>query len=345
MLKHLLSTLFLFFIFNDVAAQYSNCYYYKLHKAFSLMQIEQYEEANKILLEEQKKVDKTLPFHYLYLAQSSAGMDKTVAAIDYLEKAILGGYSWKLIQKHKAFKTLHETKEWQILKEKYPKLQKEYYATLDMSMYFEVVERFEEEQAIRRFSMHQMLKKDTVHIKVIDKYMERIDSLNMLALKEMTEEKGFPGWSKVGFKGNGYVFIMLLHGLRVNDWAWEFFEPVMRQAVREGEFMPFQYQRIVDDHHRCQNENQWYGVWECENRDCKTDYTTEEMNEIDKNRLELGLITLGEMREIDEARSKLGLKKMTGLRAGNSSHEVPNNYQPLDKTTISKLLNCNETND
>ena len=342
MIKHLFASLFLLIIFNDATAQYSNCYYYKLNKAFYWMKIEQYEEANRILLAEQKKVDKTLPFHYFYLAQANAGLGNKEVAIGYLEQAILGGYSWRLIESHKVFKKLHNSKEWESLKAKYPKLNKEHYATLDTPMLLEVVRRFEEEQAIRRFSISQMLQIDTVHIKVIDKYMEEIDSLNMLGLKKMVEEKGFPGLSKVGFEGNRYVFIMLLHGLRFNDWAWEFFEPVMRQAVREGELMPFHYQRIVDDRNRCQNENQWYGVWECGNQDCKTDYTTEEMYEIDKNRLKLGLITLEEMRQIDEIHLALGLKKTSGLRASNSSFEVPDNYQPLNKTTQSKLLNCNK---
>ncbi|MGB1241156.1 MAG: hypothetical protein ACPG49_01455 [Chitinophagales bacterium] len=326
MTKHLFTTLFLFFLFNNVAAQYSNCYYYKLNKASSLIDVEKYEEANEILLAEKEKVDEIHLMHCLYLAKSSAGIGNEKACFSYMEQAILRGTTWATFERAEVYKPFHETENWKLLKEKYPKLQKEYYNNLNLSIHLKILKQYEQDQTIRRFYIYQR-KIDTTQAKIIGDYMNRIDSLSMVFLKELVEENGFPDWNEAGFYGNAYVYIMLKHGLRFNDWAWEFFEPVMKKAVDEGKLMPFQYKSIVDDRHRCQKEPQWYGIWECDSKNCRTDYTVEEIQEIDKNRLKLGLLTLGEVRET----------KTISI--------FPDNYEPLDETTKSNLLNCNETND
>lgn len=155
MIKHLFTTFFLLFTFNDVIAQYSNCYYYKLNKASSLMDMGKYDEAHDILLAQTEKVDEIHLMHYLYLAKSSAGIGDEEACFGYMKQAMLRGTTWETFERTEVYKSLHETEGWKALKEKYPQLQKEYYNNLNLSIHLKILKQFEQEQTIRRFFLYQ----------------------------------------------------------------------------------------------------------------------------------------------------------------------------------------------
>lgn len=147
------------------------------------------------------------------------------------------------------------------------------YAVLDVLM--------ERDQAPRmKFYSDSVIDTNAVNREIV-----LTDSLNLIEFRGIIYKLGYPGeWIMPGNVSR--VFVLLVHS-SYNQAFFDEMKPVFLMEVIEGRMPPSHYALWLDRHYSMTREPQPYGMLAIPG---KMDFSPEQIREIVKNRLEVGLI-------------------------------------------------------
>jgi len=231
-LKYLTATAFILTLFSASASQTTaqKKYLYHQHKAKIFFADSAYlRAAHEYQLAFKYRIDFALD--QFTCAVCFDHLDSTRQALHYLQLSITTGMDlqdagdlFPHLKKHGLFPTQKQIDS----------LQQKFYSNCNKDYVLQLKEMVDADQAVR-----------------INGRLEpgNVDSVNMEKLKLLFAKYGAPTYATVGYVGETYVFILLLHGLfdHVNDSAdWAYFEPLLRQTVLSGEVVPEHYALLYD---------------------------------------------------------------------------------------------------
>lgn len=151
--------------------------------------------------------------------------------------------------------------------------------------------------------------------KKVDSLIHLEDLSAMKSFKAIVKRIGFPDMLKVGKDGADAAFIILMHTLNSGvdeEENNQLILPLIKKSVLEGNFSSFYYAILVDRHKGLKRENQIYGTYWENVKGKKVVTPINEIENIDKRRIEIGLPTLRYSSEIENL-------------------ELPKEYTPIHK--------------
>lgn len=110
--------------------------------------------------------------------------------------------------------------------------------SIDTTYKRELKEVLKKDQAIRKYSIR---KNPTNHYDYNSDTIRYVDSLNLLKLKQLISEKGFPSEERVGY--NFELYLSVLHN---QQWKRNDLDSIIYQNVLLGKFSPYSYARLHD---------------------------------------------------------------------------------------------------
>lgn len=260
-----------------------SCYDAKNYK----MSVIYYEKAFKI--EHKKEGD-------LYNAGCSAAQaNENDKAFKWLNLAVDNGYDGIAhIKIDQDLTTLHETKKWNDLLIKLQKkldiVEKDY----DKPLQKELLDIYADDQGIRGDFM-KIYKTNKTNKKVIDsigKIMNYRDSINLIKVMKILDERGWVGKDVVGSEANQTLFWVIQHA----DLKYQQkYLPMMREAVKKGNASSGNLAYLEDRVALREGRRQIYGSQLSMPTDKKPYvYPLEDPDNVDKRRAEVGLGPLAE---------------------------------------------------
>ncbi|WP_433834834.1 DUF6624 domain-containing protein [Flavobacterium anhuiense] len=279
-----------FFIVANVAFAEAQTYNEWVKKADSCYRAENYtlsvanyEKAFKI---EQKDVDD------LYNAGCAASMAKeNKKAFKWLNLAIENGYeNIAHIQIDGDLKRLHSEKEW---KKTIDHLEKKIIvleANYDKPLNKELLAIYAEDQGIR----HEFMKiykekgRESKAFDSINNLMGYKDSINLVKVMKILNEKGWVGTGIVSYQANQTLFLVIQHA----DLKYQKkYLPMMREAVKKGNAKPSHLAYLEDRVALREGGKQIYGSQVYTNPSTKKNFVAplEDPDNVDKRRAAVGL--------------------------------------------------------
>lgn len=129
-----------------------------------------------------------------------------------------------------------------------------------------------------------------------------VDKANLIKLEQIIEDYGWPGFHLIG---NDNAFFLLLH--QPNDIQEKYIK-YLKPEVFKGNLSPDKYMQFVDDALYDSNEKQYYGLvnkYTCG----KHPYSMVDMEMLNKNRAEIGLISFEKFLELSKLRKEKRAKR------------------------------------
>lgn len=161
-------------------------------------------------------------------------------------------------------------------------LDKELAAILDSVYYYDQYGRKQIKEVEAKYGL------DSEQYKVLWKIIVEKDSLNLIAVKNILDTRGWLGEDVVGERGNSALFLVIQHA---EISTQEKYLPMMREAVRNGKANAASLALLEDRVALRQGKKQIYGSQV--NRDLKTNYyyvaPLDDPDNVDKRRAEVGL--------------------------------------------------------
>lgn len=269
--------------YKEFVQKADSCYRAKEYK----MSVAYYEKAFKT---EQKKAD-------LYNASCSAALLKEdKKAFEWLNLAIDNGYeNITYLQNDRDLKPLHVKKEWEEVINKLQKKLEIIEANYDKPLQKELLAIYVDDQEIRKDFMKIYTEKGTGHKQVdsIGKIMIYKDSLNLIKICKILDEKGWVGKDVVGAQANQTLFLVLQHG---NLQAQQKYLPMMREAVKKGNANQASLALLEDRVALREGRRQIYGSQIAINSITKKSHISplQDPDNVDKRRAEVGLGPIAE---------------------------------------------------
>ncbi|MEJ1240286.1 DUF6624 domain-containing protein [Chryseolinea sp. T2] len=130
--------------------------------------------------------------------------------------------------------SLHSDAQWKPLVAKMQVKNDSIEANYDKPLQAELLKILQEDQAIRRLYIAESNKLGFDHPRVdsLGKVMQHTDSINLVRVKPILDEKGWVGPGKVGKPASQALFLVIQH----SDLATqEKYLPMMREAVKKGD--------------------------------------------------------------------------------------------------------------
>jgi hypothetical protein len=257
-----------------------SCYTAKNYK----LSVSYYEKAFK--MEQKDQGD-------LYNAACSASMDKeNKKAFKWLNLAIDNGFEdMSHMQIDGDLKSLHEEKEW---KKTIDHLQKKLdilEANYDKPLQKELLAIYADDQGIR----HELMKiykangfKVNKQVDSIGKVLQYKDSVNLIKVMKILDERGWIGADLVGSEGNQTLFLVIQHA----DLKYQQkYLPMMREAAKKGNAKPSHLAYLEDRVALRNGGKQIYGSQIFTNPLTKKNFIAplEDPDNVDKRRAEVGL--------------------------------------------------------
>ncbi|MET0946406.1 MAG: DUF6624 domain-containing protein [Flavobacterium sp.] len=217
-------------------------------------------------------------------------------AFNWLDLSIDNGYTnISHLKTDTDLTTLHAEKKWTQLTEKLQKKIDLAEANYDKPLQKELLDIYKEDQETR-ILYGAALKKYGHEGKVVDSLGKIIlfkDSVNIIKVLKILDEKGWVGKDKVGPKANQTLFLVIQHSdLKIQQK----YLPMMRDAVKKGNANPSALALLEDRIALGEGRKQIYGSQIATNPTTKTQYVQplEDPDNVDKRRSEVGLGTLSE---------------------------------------------------
>ncbi len=276
----LYSTIFLLMIISSITCAGKNIerYYNYINKAELAIAESDYKSGLKFYKKAFKNHDEPFNYDYRNALLCSCQLQKEKSVKQYYTALKQRKFNFKNLEKH-CIKNIGEN-QWMILE------QLEVLLTIDTVYRKELVEILNKDQSLRDFVYSNGgydVHGDTARF---------VDSLNMLALKKMIKEKGFPTDAKVG--NSKLIFIPILHNRQSpnprNDLG-----DVLKKHVQIGCFYSSVYARLHDEY--IGNTHRKYGIEHqvIINGESFFDYPENE-TEINKRRMEIYKASMEEQR-------------------------------------------------
>jgi hypothetical protein len=168
-------------------------------------------------------------------------------------------------------------------------------ANYDKPLQIELLTILEEDQKYR-MQMNETQKKfgqDSKEMKDLWKITNQKDSLNLLKVEKILDEKGWVGKNKVGSEANSALFLVIQHNtLEIQKK----YLPMMKEAVSKGNANPSSLALLIDRIEIREGRKQIYGSQIGTNPVTKTQYVLplEDPDNVDKRRFEVGLESISD---------------------------------------------------
>ncbi len=208
--------------YKEFVQKADSCYRAKEYK----LSVGYYEKAFNI---EQKKATD------LYNASCSAALLKEdKKAFEWLNLAIDNGYeNITYLQNERDLNPLHVKKEWEEVINKLQKKLDIIEVNYDKPVQKELLAIYEDDQEIRKDFMKIYTEKGSGHklVDSIGKIMIYKDSLNLIKISKILDEKGWVGKDVVGAQANETLYLVIQHSPLQYQQKYL---PMMREAVKKG---------------------------------------------------------------------------------------------------------------
>lgn len=232
-----------------------------------------------------------------YNAGCSASMaEENKKAFKWLNLSIDKGYeNISHIQIDRDLKRLHSEKEWKKIIEKLQKKLEIIGANYDKALEKELALIYTEDQEIRGEFMNVYKKPnpDKKKIDSIGKIMNRKDSINLIKVMKILDERAWLGKNVVGEQGNKTLFLVIQHA----DLEYQQkYLPMMREAVKNGDANGANLAYLEDRVALREGRRQIYGSQAAKNKKTNKMYISPmiDPDNVDKRRAEVGLGTMAE---------------------------------------------------
>lgn len=229
-------------------------------------------------------------------ACSAARSLETKKAFEWLNLAIDNGYeNLYHLKKDNDLTILHPEKEWQKIITKLQKKLNNMEANYDKPLQEELLSIFEEDQNIRKVFMtiYKSPNYDKKKIDSIGKIINYKDSLNLIKISKILDEKGWIGENVVGSQANQTLFLVIQHS---DLETQQKYLPMMRDAVKKRNAKASSLALLEDRIALREGRKQIYGSQLAKNPATNKQYISplEDPDNVDKRRAEVGLGTIAE---------------------------------------------------
>lgn len=280
-------TLLLLFLFTGVNAQeYSKL----VSEADKLYETKDYKMSSD-LYNKAFKIESKNPNHLYNGACASSLAGNTKNAFKWLNLSIEKGWTnLKHLNSDTDLENLHSKKEWGKTVEKLEKKLELIEANYDKPLQAELLTILDEDQKYRK-QIHETLKKfndDSKEMQDLWKITLQNDSINLLKVKKILDEKGWVGKDKVGAQANSALFLVIQHS---DLETQKKYLPMMKEAVIKGNANAGSLALLIDRIEIREGRKQIYGSQIGTNPNTKTQYVLPliDPDNVDKRRTEVGL--------------------------------------------------------
>lgn len=217
-------------------------------------------------------------------------------AFKWLDLAIDNGYeNIAHIKKDNDLESLHNKKEWAKTLDKLQKQIDILSANYDKPLQKELLEIYTEDQGIRGdfMKIYKDPNSDKKKIDSIGKLMRKKDSINLIKVIKILDEKGWVGKDVVGAQANQTLFLVIQH----SDLKYQQkYLPMMREAVKKGNANPGNLAYLEDRVALREGRRQIYGSQSSKNKMTNKLHISPmiDPDNVDKRRAEVGLGTMAE---------------------------------------------------
>lgn len=284
-----------FFITMNIGLMQAQTYKDWVRKADSCYTVKNY-ELSVSYYDKAFKVEKK-DYRDLYNAGCSAAMAKeNKKAFKWLHLSIDNGYeNIAHIKIDSDLKPLHSEKNWNKTIEKLQKKLDIIGANYDKVLEKELAQIYTDDQEIRGefMNVYRASKPDKKKIDSIGKIMGRKDSINLIKVIKILDEKGWVGKNVVGTQGNQTLFLVIQH----SDLKYQQkYLPMMREAVKNGNANPGNLAYLEDRVALREGKKQIYGSQSSMNKKTNKIRISPmiDPDNVDKRRAEVGLGTMAE---------------------------------------------------
>jgi hypothetical protein len=285
-------TLLLLFLFTSVNAQeYSKL----IREADKLYEAKDYKMSTD-LYTKAFKIESKNPNDLYNGACASSLAGNTEKALKWLNLSIDNGWTnLKHLNSDTDLENLHSKKEWRKTIGKLEKKLQLMEANYDKPLQAELLKILDEDQKYR-IQMNEAQKKFGPESKEMDelwKITNHKDSINLLKVKKILDEKGWVGKDKVGAQANSALFLVIQHS---DLETQKKYLPMMKEAVTKGNASPGSLALLIDRIEIREGRKQIYGSQIGTNPNNKTLYVLPliDPDNVDKRRAEVGLGPISE---------------------------------------------------
>ncbi|WPO82659.1 DUF6624 domain-containing protein [Chryseobacterium sp. JJR-5R] len=286
-MKNSFYTLLLLFLFTSLHAQeYSKL----ISEADRLYETKDYKMSTD-LYTKAFKIESKNPNDLYNGACASSLAGNTEKAFKWLNLSIDNGWmNLKHLSSDTDLENLHSKKEWEMTVGKLEKKLKLMEANYDKPLQAELLAIYDEDQKYR-IQMNETQKKFGLESKEMQdlwKITDQKDSINLLKVKKILDEKGWVGKDKVGAQANSALFLVIQHA---DLETQKKYLPMMREAVTKGNASPASLALLIDRIEIQEGRKQIYGSQIGTNPINKTPYVLPliDPGNVDKRRAEVGL--------------------------------------------------------
>ncbi|MEN5307661.1 DUF6624 domain-containing protein [Chryseobacterium cucumeris] len=286
-MRNTIYTLLLLFLFSGVNAQeYSKL----ISEANQLYESKDY-KMSADLYNQAFKIESENPSHLYNGACSSSLAGNTKQAFKWLNLSIEKGWTnLKHLNSDTDLENLHSKKEWGKTIEKLEKKIAAIEANYDKPLQAELLAILDEDQKYR-VQMSETQKKFGPNSKEINdlwKITNQKDSINLIKVKKILDEKGWVGKDKVGAQANSALFLVIQHS---DLETQKKYLPMMKEAVTKGNASPGSLALLIDRIEIREGRKQIYGSQIGINQSNNTYYILPltDPDNVDKRRTEVGL--------------------------------------------------------
>ncbi|QBJ85468.1 hypothetical protein DDI74_03980 [Chryseobacterium gleum] len=286
-MRNTIYALLLLFLFTGVNAQeYSKL----INEADQLYRAKDYKMSADVY-DKAFKIESENPSHLYNGACSSALAGNTKKAFKWLNLSIDKGWTnLKHLKSDTDLDNLHSKKEWGKTIEKLEKKIAAIEANYDNPLQAELLAILEEDQKYR-MQMDETQKKFGPQSKEMNdlwKITMQKDSLNLIKVKKILDEKGWVGKDKVGALANSALFLVIQHS---DLETQKKYLPMMKEAVTKGNASAGSLALLIDRIEIREGRKQIYGSQIGINQSNNTYYVLPllDPDNVDKRRTEVGL--------------------------------------------------------
>lgn len=281
--------LLLLFLFTSVNAQeYSKL----ISEANKLYETKDYKMSTD-LYDQAFKIESKNPSHLYNGACASSLAGNTKKAFKWLNLSIENGWTnLKHLNSDTDLENLHSKKEWGKTIERLEKKIELIEANYDKPLQTELLAILEEDQKYRK-QMNETQKNfgpESKEMNDLWKIAMQKDSINLLKVKKILDEKGWVGKDKVGAQANSAIFLVIQHS---DLETQKKYLPMMKEAVAKGNASSGSLALLIDRIEIREGRKQIYGSQIGVNQNNKTYYVLPliDPDNVDKRRTESWLRT------------------------------------------------------
>lgn len=290
-MKKIIVVVFLTIFINSYSQKYDDL----IEKADSCYQIKEYKLSTN-LFKKAFKINSINPDDLYNGACSAALANDKKNAFIWLNWSIDNGWTnSNHLKTDSDLTNLYSNKGWDKITEKVQKKSDLLEASYDKPLQKELIEIYNEDQIIRHlyFDAQKKYGYQGKEVDSLGKIMMLKDSLNLIKVVKILDEKGWVGSNKVGGQANATLFLVIQHAYIKTQQKYL---PMMKEAVKNGAADSSSLALLEDRVALREGRKQIYGSQVGTNPTTKKQYVLplEDPDNVDKRRAEVGLGTLTE---------------------------------------------------